>query len=94
MSLVPGKKKINVHACYAIFEKGEFADRDALEPKHFKKWVEFAKAHGMGIDFDIGIQYRGIRQFGIGLYFSYHLVFTDTDYMTAGITLQWYSGMF
>ena len=48
----------------------------------------------MGIDFDIGIQYRGIRQFGIGLYFSYHLVFTDTDYMTAGITLQWYSGMF
>ncbi len=52
MSLVPGKKKINVHACYAIFEKGEFADRDALEPKHFKKWVDFAKAHGMGIDFN------------------------------------------
>ena len=52
MSLAPGKKKINVHACYAIFEKGEFADRDALEPKHFKKWVEFAKAHGMGIDFN------------------------------------------
>ena len=24
MSLVPGKKKLNVHACYAIFEKGEF----------------------------------------------------------------------
>ena len=52
MSLVPGKKKINVHACYAIFEKGEFVDRDALEPKHFKKWVDFAKAHGMGIDFN------------------------------------------
>lgn len=52
MSLAPGKKKINVHACYAIFEKGEFADRDALEPKHFKKWVDFAKAHGMGIDFN------------------------------------------
>lgn len=57
-----------------------------------KKWHK--DGHGMGIDFDIGIQYRGIRQFGIGLYFSYHLVFTDTDYMTAGITLQWYSGMF
>ena len=26
MSLMPGKKKINVHACYAIFEDGEFAD--------------------------------------------------------------------
>mgnify|MGYP005755736093 CR=1 FL=1 len=52
MSLVPGKKKINVHACYAIFEKGEFADRDALEPKHFKKWVDFAKERGLGIDFN------------------------------------------
>ena len=52
MSLCPGKKKINVHACYAIFEKGEFIDRDKLEPKHFKKWVDFAKARGMGIDFN------------------------------------------
>lgn len=51
-SLVPGKKKLNLHASYAIFEDGEFADRDALEPKHFKKWVEFAKARGVGIDFN------------------------------------------
>ena len=50
--LVPGAKKINVHACYAIFEKDEFADRDKLEPKHFKKWVDFAKKHGMGLDFN------------------------------------------
>ena len=28
-SLIPGKKKLNLHACYAIFENGEFADRDA-----------------------------------------------------------------
>lgn len=52
MSLVPGTKKINVHACYAIFEDGEFADRDKLEPKHFAKWVEFAKERGMGLDFN------------------------------------------
>ncbi len=52
MSLVPGTKKINVHACYAIFDKGEFADRDKLEPKHFKKWVDFAKKHGAGLDFN------------------------------------------
>ena len=51
-SLVPGKKKLNLHACYAIFEDGECVGRDALEPKHFKKWVEFAKARGMGIDFN------------------------------------------
>ncbi|MCR5793407.1 MAG: L-rhamnose isomerase [Lachnospiraceae bacterium] len=52
LSLMPGKKKINVHACYAIFEDGEFVDRDKLEPKHFKPWVDFAKEHGMGLDFN------------------------------------------
>ena len=52
MSLMPGKKKLNIHASYAIFEEGERVDRDALEPKHFKKWVEFAKKHDMGIDFN------------------------------------------
>ncbi|MBQ6421043.1 MAG: L-rhamnose isomerase [Clostridia bacterium] len=51
-SLIPGKKKLNLHASYAIFEDGEFADRDAIEPKHFAKWVAFAKARGMGIDFN------------------------------------------
>lgn len=50
--LTPGTKKLNIHACYAIFEEGEFVDRDKLEPKHFKKWVEFAKKYGMGIDFN------------------------------------------
>ena len=48
----PGMKKLNLHACYAIFEDGEFVDRDKLEPKHFKKWVEFAKERNMGIDFN------------------------------------------
>lgn len=52
ISLCPGKLKLNVHACYAIFEDGQHVDRDKLEPKHFKKWVEFAKARGMGIDFN------------------------------------------
>ena len=52
LSLDGGKHKLNLHACYAIFEQGEWADRDALEPKHFAKWVEFAKARGMGIDFN------------------------------------------
>lgn len=51
-SYMPGKKKLNLHACYAIFDDGEFADRDALEPKHFKKWVDFAKERNMGIDFN------------------------------------------
>ena len=52
ISLSPGKKKLNLHACYAIFQSGEFVDRDKLEPKHFSKWVEFAKQRNMGIDFN------------------------------------------
>jgi L-rhamnose isomerase len=52
LSLIPGKHRINLHASYAIFEEGEWADRDQLEPKHFKKWVEFAKEKGVGIDFN------------------------------------------
>ena len=51
-SLIPGKKKLNLHACYAIFENGEFADRNALKPAYFAKWVEYAKARNMGIDFN------------------------------------------
>ena len=51
-SLIPGKHKVNLHACYAIFEEGEYADRDKLEPKHFAKWVEFCKARGLGADFN------------------------------------------
>lgn len=51
-SLVPGKKKLNLHACYAIFEEGEYVNRDKLLPKHFAKWVKFAKERGMGIDFN------------------------------------------
>lgn len=52
LSLMPGKKKLNLHASYAVFEPGQEVDRDKLEPKHFEKWVEFAKKHQMGIDFN------------------------------------------
>ncbi|MBE6642698.1 MAG: L-rhamnose isomerase [Ruminococcaceae bacterium] len=50
--LTPGKKKLNIHACYAIFEDGEFADRDKIQPKHFDRWLKFAKERNMGIDFN------------------------------------------
>lgn len=51
-SLIPGKKKLNLHASYAIFEDGESVGRDKIEPKHFRRWVEFAKERNMGIDFN------------------------------------------
>ena len=52
ISLTPGKLKLNLHASYAIFNDGEFSDRNALLPKHYEKWVEFAKERKMGIDFN------------------------------------------
>lgn len=51
-SLIGGKKKLNLHASYAIFENGEAVGRDKIEPKHFRKWVEFAKERELGIDFN------------------------------------------
>ena len=51
ISFIPGKKKLNLHACYAIFN-GNRVDRDALKPSHFAAWLEFAKKRGMGIDFN------------------------------------------
>ena len=53
-SLMPGKKRINVHACYAFLgeDKGK-VDRDAYTYKHFKPWVDFAKKIGaVGVDFN------------------------------------------
>lgn len=52
LKLCPGTKKINLHASYAVFEDGDWADRDKLEPRHFAKWVEFCKARGLGADFN------------------------------------------
>ena len=52
LSLIPGIHRINLHANYAIFEDGRYADRDKLEPRHFKKWVEFAKKRNLGLDFN------------------------------------------
>ena len=52
LKLCPGTKKLNLHASYAIFENGEWADRDKLEPKHFWKWVDFCKERGLGCDFN------------------------------------------
>lgn len=51
ISLIPGKKRINLHASYAVFN-GDEADRDSLEPRHFSPWVAFAKKNNLGIDFN------------------------------------------
>jgi L-rhamnose isomerase len=52
-SLIPGKKRLNLHACYAIFTKeNPYVDRDKIEYKHFEPWVAFAKENNLGLDFN------------------------------------------
>ena len=51
LDLIPGKHRINLHASYGFFGD-EIIDRDQIEPKHFEKWIEFAKERGLGLDFN------------------------------------------
>ena len=50
MSYIPGELKLNLHASY--LEADEFVDRNEIEPKHFEKWVKWAKEKGVGLDFN------------------------------------------
>ncbi|WP_187172742.1 L-rhamnose isomerase, partial [Enterococcus faecium] len=49
-SLIPGKHKLNLHAIYLDTE--ESVDLNEIEPKHFEKWVEWAKKEEIGLDFN------------------------------------------
>ncbi len=49
-SLIPGKHKVNLHAMYV--DTDEKVDLDEIEPKHFEGWVNWAKEHGLGLDFN------------------------------------------
>ena len=49
-SLIPGKHKLNLHAIY--LDTDENVDLNEIEPKHFTKWVEWAKEQGLGLDFN------------------------------------------
>ena len=50
MKMIPGKHRVNLHAIYAdTDEKVELTD---LEPRHFATWVDWAKEHGLGLDFN------------------------------------------
>lgn len=49
-SLIPGKHKLNLHAIY--LDTDEAVDLDQIEPKHYEKWVAWAKEQGLGLDFN------------------------------------------
>lgn len=50
LSLIPGTHRLNLHAIYA--DTDEKVDLDALEPRHFASWVDYAKERGLGLDFN------------------------------------------
>jgi L-rhamnose isomerase len=50
-SLIPGRHRLNLHAFYAE-TAGSKVDRDALEPKHFQGWIDWAREGGRGLDFN------------------------------------------
>jgi L-rhamnose isomerase len=50
-ALIPGRHRFNLHASYGEFG-GKAVDRDAIGPEHFARWADWAKAHGLGIDFN------------------------------------------
>lgn len=49
-SLIPGKKKANIHAFY--LESSTKVDRDAIGPEHFKGWIDWARSNDVGLDFN------------------------------------------
>ncbi len=51
LSLLPGKHRLALHANYGDFG-GKKVDRDAMEPKHFQTWVDWAKSAKVGLDFN------------------------------------------
>ena len=49
--LIPGKHRVNLHAIYAE-TNGKVIERNEIQPEHFVNWVNWAKQHGLGLDFN------------------------------------------
>jgi L-rhamnose isomerase len=77
-SLIPGRHRLALHAIYAE-TGGQRVPRNEITPAHFKNWIQWAKASGLGLDFNptcfshplaedgftLAHQDKGIRQFWI-----------------------------
>ena len=51
LSLVPGKKRANIHAFYCETD-GVKVERDELKPEHFAKWMTWSKENNIALDFN------------------------------------------
>ena len=49
-SEIPGQKRLNLHAIY--LEADHPVERDAIEPKHFERWVRWAAEKRLSLDFN------------------------------------------
>jgi L-rhamnose isomerase len=50
LSLIPGKHRLNLHAIYGEFPTA--TDRNEIGPEHFQGWIDWAKHHTAGLDFN------------------------------------------
>ncbi len=51
LQLIPGTHRLNLHASYAE-TNGRRVGRDELSADHFARWIDWAKAAGLGMDFN------------------------------------------
>lgn len=53
-SLIPGKHRLALHAIYGEFDTlhGRTPERTEVGPQHFQGWIDWAKANGIGLDFN------------------------------------------
>lgn len=51
LSLIPGTHRFNLHASYGDFG-GRTVERDEIRAEHFSRWIEWARALGIGLDFN------------------------------------------
>ncbi|WP_175072981.1 L-rhamnose isomerase [Terribacillus sp. AE2B 122] len=66
LRLIPGKHRINLHAIYAETD-GQHVERNEIKPEHFRNWVEWAKQHDLGLDFNPTIFSHGKAADGLTL---------------------------
>ncbi len=51
LSLIPGRHRLNLHACYGEFG-GQKVERNEIEIRHFQNWIDWARQHRLGLDFN------------------------------------------
>ncbi len=64
--LIPGRHRLNLHASYGEFSS-QHVERNAIEPRHFQGWIDWAKDHHLGLDFNPTYFAHPLAQSGLTL---------------------------